>query len=276
MLAIKNNIMSENAQRMVAVNYDALSKSVEKLSSGLRINSAADDAAGLAVRELIRADIAVLRQGARNAQDAISLLQTGEAALQVVDNLLVRMKELAEQAATESYSDTQRSMMNTEFTQMKDEVDRIAESTNFNGTNLLNSASDTLRIQVGTGNTANDRITVNLVDTSTGARGLDIAAVGISTVNAAASAVASLDSAISAKDSARAAFGSKINRLDATIGILNVQAENLMAAESRISDVDVAQEMSALTRNQVMAQAGVAMLAQANSMPQLALQLLRG
>ena len=274
MLAIKNNIMSENTQRMVAVNYDNLAKSVQRLSSGLRINSAADDAAGLAVRELFRSDIAVLRQGARNAQDAISMVQTAESALQVVDNLLVRMKELAEQAATESYSPTQRSMMNAEFKEMANEMDRIASSTNFNGTTLLNSASGTLTIHVGTGNTANDKITVKLVDSSV--TGLAIDTLNISTVASAAAALTALDSAISAKDSARAAFGSKINRLESTISILNVQAETLAAAESRISDVDVAKEMSALTRNQVMAQAGIAMLAQANSMPQLALRLLQG
>jgi len=274
MLAIKNNLMSENTQRMVAVNYDNLAKSVQRLSSGLRINSAADDAAGLAVRELIRSDIAVLRQGARNAQDAISMVQTAESALQVVDNLLVRMKELAEQAATESYSTTQRSMMNAEFAEMANEMDRIASSTNFNGTTLLNSASGTLTIHVGTGNTANDKITVKLVDSSV--TGLAIDTLNISSVASAAAALTALDSAISAKDSARAAFGSKINRLESTISILNVQAETLAAAESRISDVDVAKEMSALTRNQVMAQAGIAMLAQANSMPQLALRLLQG
>jgi flagellin len=274
MLAIKNNIMSENTQRMVAVNYDNLAKSVQRLSSGLRINSAADDAAGLAVRELFRSDIAVLRQGARNAQDAISMVQTAESALQVVDNLLVRMKELSEQAATDSYSPTQRSMMNAEFQEMAAEMDRIASSTNFNGTTLLNSASGTLTIHVGTGNTSNDKITVALVDASVA--GLGIGTLNIGTVASAAAALTALDSAISAKDSARAAFGSKINRMQSTISILNVQAEALATAESRISDVDVAQEMSALTRNQVMAQAGIAMLAQANSMPQLALRLLQG
>jgi flagellin len=274
MLAIKNNIMSENTQRMVAVNYDNLAKSVQRLSSGLRINSAADDAAGLAVRELIRSDIAVLRQGARNAQDAISMVQTAESALQVVDNLLVRMKELSEQAATESYSPTQRSMMNAEFQEMAAEMDRIASSTNFNGTTLLNSASGTLTIHVGTGNTSNDKITVKLVDASVD--GLGIGTLNIGSVASAAAALTALDSAISAKDSARAAFGSKINRMESTISILNVQAETLAAAESRISDVDVAKEMSALTRNQVMSQAGIAMLAQANSMPQLALRLLQG
>jgi flagellin len=272
MLAIKNNIMSENAQRMVASNYDALGKSVQRLSSGLRINSASDDAAGMAVSELMKADVSTLQQGSRNAQDAISMLQTGDAALQVVDNLLVRLKELAEQAATGSYTPTQRSMMNAEFTQMRDEITRIAASTNFNGTTLLNSASGSLTIHIGTGNTSNDKITISMVDTS--ATGLGVGALNISTQAGAASALTGLSTAIATKDSARASFGAKINRLQSTIQILNVQAENLMAAESRIADVDVASEMSSMTRNQVMAQAGVAMLAQANSMPQLALKLL--
>jgi flagellin len=165
-------------------------------------------------------------------------------------------------------------MMNAEFAEMANEMDRIASSTNFNGTTLLNSASGTLTIHVGTGNTSNDKITVQLVDSSVA--GLSIDTLNISTVASAAAALTALDSAISSKDSARAAFGSKINRLESTISILNVQAETLAAAESRISDVDVAKEMSALTRNQVMAQAGIAMLAQANSMPQLALRLLQG
>jgi flagellin len=272
MLAIKNNIMSENAQRAVATNYDALAKSVQRLSSGQRINSASDDAAGMAVRELMRSDITVLQQGSRNAQDAISMLQTGEAALQVSDNLLVRMKELAEQAATGSYTVAQKGMMQSEFDQMRQEITRISASTNFNGTTLLAGGAD-LTIQVGTGNVATtDQITVSLADMSSTGLGLD--ALDIST--AAGAALTALQTAIVDKDTARAGFGATINRLQSTIQVLNVQAENLMAAESRISDVDVASEMSAMTRNQVMAQAGVAMLAQANSMPQLALKLLNG
>jgi flagellin len=277
MLAIKNNIMSENAQRAVATNYDALAKSVQRLSSGQRINSASDDAAGMAVRELMRSDIAVLRQGSRNAQDAISMLQTGEAALQVTDNLLVRMKELAEQAATGSYTSKQKEMMQSEFDQMRQEITRISESTNFNGTQLL-AGGDDLTIQVGTGNiAATDQITIALADMSSD--GLALGTFDISSIvpaTGAGKALEALQTAIETKDTARAGFGATINRLQSTIQVLNVQAENLMAAESRISDVDVASEMSALTRNQVMAQAGVAMLAQANSMPQLALKLLNG
>jgi len=275
MLAIKNNLMAENAARNLATSYNSLAKSVERLSSGLRINSAADDAAGLAVRELMRADIAVLRQGAANAQDGISLLQTAEGALQTIDDCLVRMKELAEQAATGSYSATQRGMMDDEFQEMANEIDRIAKSTAFNSINMLNdSAGTAVKIQVGSRSVANvDYIEVNKVDVSK--TGLNLNSLEITDITKAQSALAALDTAIEAKDQARASFGVKMNRLENTVAVLNIQAENLATAESRISDVDVAREMATLTRNQVLAQAGISMLAQANTMPQLALSLLR-
>jgi len=275
MLAIKSNMMAQNAARHLATSYDSLARSVERLSSGLRINSARDDAAGLAVRELMRADIAVLRQGAKNAQDGISMLQTAEGVMQTIDGCLVRMKELAEQAATGTYTTTQRGLMDDEFQEMADEIDRIAQATEFNSIVLLNdSAGSAVKIQVGDGSTANvDYIEVNKVDVSKS--GLSIDSLDISTVAGAQSAMAAVATAIDTKDSARASFGAKMNRLENTIDTLNVQAENLATAESRISDVDVANEMTSLTRNQVLAQAGVAMLAQANTMPQLALMLLQ-
>jgi len=274
MLAIKNNLMAENAARHLATSYDSLAKSVERLSSGQRINSAADDAAGLAVRELMRADIAVLRQGAKNAQDGISLLQTAEGAMQTIDDCLVRMKELAEQAATGTYTDTQRSMMNSELQDMANEIDRVAKATEFNGITMLNASSGSVAIQVGDGSTADvDYISINKVDVTK--TGLSVSSLDISTVAGAQSAMAAVATAIDTKDSARASFGTKMNRLENVVDVLNVQAENLMAAESRISDVDVAREMSVLTRTQVLAQAGVAMLGQANMMPQLALSLLQ-
>lgn len=272
MLAIKNNIMAESAARHLGRSYDALARSVERLSSGLRINSAKDDAAGLAVRELMRADVAVLHQGSRNAQDAISMLQTMEGALGSIDAILIRMKELAEQAATDSYSQQQRTIMNNEFTQMIAEIDRIAATTSFNSINMLNSATGTNTIHFGT----NSLIAVNSVDVQSAALGVDSGTVSISTAATARTALELLDTAIQLKDSARASFGYMMNRLESTNEVLNIQAENLMASESRISDVDVATEMAALTRNQVLAQAGVAMLAQANTMPQMALTLLNG
>jgi flagellin len=268
MLAIKNNIMAANAARYLGQSYDALAKSVERLSSGLRINSAKDDAAGMAVRELMRADIAVLQQGARNAQDGISLLQTMEGALQTIDNCLVRMKQLAEQAATGSYSSAQRAIMDSEFDEMAEEIERIATSTDFNGIKMLDNTS-AVSIHFGD---ASDLISITGSDMTKSGLGID--ALNIDAAASAKSALATLDSAISAKDSARAKFGYKMNRLESTGEVLAIQAENLMAAESRISDVDVATEMAELTRNQVLAQAGTAMLAQANSIPQMALTLL--
>ena len=269
MLAIKNNLMAANAARYLGQSYDALGTSVERLSSGLRINSASDDAAGMAVRELMRADIAVLQQGSRNAQDGVSLLQTMEGALQVIDNLMVRMQQLAEQASTGSYSSAQRTIMDNEFTEMANEINRIASSTDFNGIKMLDNSA-TVSIHFGG---ATDKIDVaGSIMTPTG---LGINTLSISGAASARAALGTLDSAINTKDTARAKFGYNINRLEATGEVLGIQAENLMAAESRISDVDVATEMATLTRNQVLSQAGTAMLAQANSIPQMALTLLR-
>jgi len=426
MLAIKNNIMAGNAARHLGKAYDGLSTSVERLASGLRINSAKDDAAGLAVRELVRADVAVLQQGARNAQDGISMLQTMEGAMAVIDDNLIRMKELAEQAATGSYSDAQRTIMNAEFSEMADEIDRIATSTKFNDIAMLNASTGSVSIHVGTdttidinkvdmtksslgintgveveeasfassladtdtaafitvaggggtadlaitfdnGGTAEDTITVTLaqgdhtmaevaaaINAQSQALGFDtdgtdksydmaqivtnddgtyslklasrvegdnvamtvtgtaadtftvnagtyatpgtaltltggadtlaadnytaaqaVGGINISTATAATAALDTLTDAIKTKDEARASFGYKMNRLESTIAIIDIQAENLMAAESRISDVDVATEMATMTRTQVLAQAGISMLAQANQMPQMALSLLR-
>jgi len=271
MLAIKNNIMAANAARHLGMSYDALAQSVERLSSGLRINSAKDDAAGLAVRELMRADIAVLQQGSRNAMDGISMLQTFEGAMGTIDEALVRMKQLAEQAATGSYSSAQRAIMDNEFDEMAAEINRIAGATAFNGNTLLNSATASVSIQFGANTT--DKVDITGCDMTSSALGLT--ATGIDTVANAQSALATIATAITTKDTARARFGYKMNRLESTISVINNQAENLLAAESRISDVDVATEMAMMTRTQVLAQAGVAMLAQANTVPQMALSLLR-
>jgi flagellin len=269
MLAIKNNIMAANAARHLGSSYDALAQSVERLSSGLRINTAKDDAAGLAVRELMRADIAVLQQGVRNAQDGISLLQTAEGGMQNIDNLLVRMKQLAEQASTGTYTTAQRTIMDNEFDELSAEITRIAGSAEFNGTSLLNSATGQIAVNFGD---TSDQITVDMKNMT--ATGLSINTLNISSAESAQAALAVLDTAIGTATEARADFGAKMNRLSTTVEVLGIQAENLQAAESRISDVDAATEMAALTRNQVLAQAGVAMLAQANVMPSMALTLL--
>ena len=273
MLAIKNNIMAGNAARHLGLSYDALSQSVERLSSGLRINSAKDDAAGLAVRELMRADIAVIEQGARNAQDGISMLQTMEGAMATIDEALIRMQQLAEQAATGSYSEAQRTIMDNEFDEMRSEIDRIAGATKFNDIQMLdNSASITIQF----GELTSDKIDVTGSNLTASAMAIGTGdSIGISTAASARDALTALETAIGTKDTARAKFGYKMNRLEGTVSVLNIQSENLKASESRISDVDVATEMATMTRTQVLAQAGISMLSQANSMPQMALQLLR-
>jgi flagellin len=258
MLTVKNNIMAANAARHLGASYDALAQSVERLSSGLRINTAKDDAAGLAVRELMRADIAVLQQGARNAQDGIGLVQVAEGGMQTIDNLLVRMKQLAEQAATGVYSTTQRSIMDGEFEELADEIERIAGAAEFNGITLLNSASGTVSVVFGN---ASDAITIDQKDMTKAGLGIDTLTIG--TAASALAALGTLDSAIGTATTARADFGAKMNRLENTVSVIHVQTENLMTAESRISDVDVATEMASLTRNQVLSQ------------PQMALSLLR-
>ncbi len=295
-LVVNHNLVAINASRNLSTAYDALAKSTERLSSGLRINSAADDAAGMAVRELMRADISTLNQGVRNANDAISLLQTADGALSVIDEKLIRMKELAEQAATGTYNSTQRLMIDSEYQAMASEITRIANATDFNGIYLLNgnlsgeianfdgtgvNSTGPLKIHFGTGNDAQEDYYYVAIGTCTAsAFGLGIgsapgsAGATISTQAQAQTTLEALNTAIVSKDTIRANLGSMQNRLEATITNLEIQAENLQAAESRISDVDVATEMTEYTKQQIIAQSATAMLAQANSLPQLALSLL--
>lgn len=271
MLSIKSNIIAVNAFRHLGINYGSLAKSIERLSSGVRINSAKDDAAGLAVRELMRADIAVLHQSIRNALDGISMLQTMEGAMGTIDEALIRMRQLAEQAVTGSYSVSQRALMNNEFAEMGSEINRIAGATTYNYNTLLNSATASISIRFGVNPT--DVVTVTGCDMTSSALGLKTAS--IDTILNAQSALAIVTTAIITKDTARAMFGYKMRHLDRAISVMNNYAENLMAAESRISDVDVATEMAKLTKTKVLTQAGVSMLAQAYTVPQMALNLLR-
>ena len=297
-LVINHNMMAMNAARNLGSAYDALSASTNKLSSGLRINTAADDAAGLAIRELMRADISTLNQGVRNANDAISMIQTADGALQVVDEKLIRMKELAEQAATGTYNSDQRLIIDSEYQAMASEITRIANATDFNGIHLLNgslsgaeSAHDgsamqsvgPLKVHFGTGNDADeDYYYVTIGDCTASSLGVgNSAAAGsagytISTQEAAQDALDAINAAIVSKDNIRAHLGAMQNRLSNTISNLEIQAENLQAAESRISDVDVATEMTEYSKQQIITQSATSMLAQANSLPQLALQLLGG
>jgi flagellin len=286
--------MALNANRNLSIAYGNLSDSVRRLSSGLRVSSAADDAAGLAIRELMRAEIAALNQGVRNANDAISLIQTADGALGVIDEKLIRMKELAEQAATGTYNSDQRLMIESEYQAMASEITRIANATDFNGIHLLNGnlSSDThngnlmtstgkLKVHFGPENdSAEDYYYIQIGDATASALGVgnstgsSLMAYTVSTQQAAQRALVGLKDAIISKDKIRANLGAMQNRLENTVSNLQIQAENTQAAESRISDVDVATEMTEFVRNQILSQAAVAMLAQANSLPQLALQLM--
>jgi flagellin len=271
-LVIVHNLMADIALRNFSQTYKALAESVNRLSSGLRVNNASDDAAGLAIRESLRADVAALAQGIRNANDAISMLQTFDGAAQVIDEKLIRMKELAEQAATGTYSSAQRRIMQSEFDQMRQEIDRIANATKFNGIYGLNSTGS-IKIHFGPGNSSTEDFyyvqSKNLTASALGILTLDISAQA-----GAQSALTVLNSAITAKDTGRAQFGYMMNRLENTVTNLTIEKENYQAAESQISDADIASEMATLTRSQVLAQAGIAMLVQASNVPRLALALL--
>ncbi len=294
-LVINNNLMASNAARNLNDSYNRLSVSTRRLSSGLRVGTAADDAAGLAIRELMRAEISTMRQGIRNANDGISLIQTADGALQVIDEKLIRMKELAEQAATGTYDSTQRMLIESEYQQMASEITRIANATDFNGIKLLDGtlsgthdgsqlkSKGELKIHFGTGNdSAEDYYYIKIGCSTASAFGVgNQAAAGsdgfsISTQQGAQHALTAINAAIVSKDNIRAHLGAMQNRLENTITNLSIQAENLQASESRISDVDVATEMTEFVRNQVLTQAGVAMLSQANTLPQMALRLIGG
>ncbi len=323
-LVINHNMMASMAARNLNGAYQSMGESVQRLSTGLRINSAADDAAGMAIREGMRAEITAMNQGIRNAQDGISMIQTAEGALSVIDEKLIRMKELAEQSATGTYTDDQRLIIQSEFSAMAAEIDRIATATDFNGIKVLNgnvsvsgesgkwstnntwSASQGLwtnssgwkevngtvsgksiiggiKIHFGTGNKrAEDYYFVRIGDARTESLFRDqntstrnsTPNVAVSTQHSAQLALEKITTAILRKENIRASLGAMQNRIENTITNLSIQAENLQASESRISDVDIATEMTEFTRNQVLTQAAVAMLSQANSLPQMALRLL--
>ena len=299
-LVINHNMMAANTARNLNAHYSALGKSTQRLSSGLRVNSAADDAAGLAIRELQRADITTLHQGARNANDAISMIQTADGALGIIDEKLTRMKELAEQAATGTYDSTQRLMIESEYQAMASEITRIATATDFNGIHLLNgtlsssthdgsgmTSTGKLKIHFGTGNDSSEDyyyITIGCSTASSlgvGNQALDANGVmrdggTVSTQESAQKSLEAITQAIVSKDKIRAHLGAMQNRLENTITNLNTQAENLQNAESRISDVDVSAEMTQFVREQILTQSAVAMLSQANSLPQMAMKLIGG
>jgi len=277
-LRINTNVPSLVAQRNLRGTRALLDRTLERLSSGSRINHAADDAAGLAISETLRAQIRGLSQAERNAQDGISLIQVGEGGLVEISNILIRMRELGVQAASDTVGPRERKFLDNEFQQLMEEIDRIANSTQFNGNPLLNGNGTSFEVQIGTGNNPLiDRIklfdpyasNVNLVSL-----GINLASVADKT--SAQNSLSSIDQALNTVTSNRAGFGAMQNRLQSVINNLNVNKENMMSANSRIRDADLAVETSELTKSQILQQAGVSVLSQANASMKSALGLLGG
>jgi flagellin len=266
------------AQKNLGKTTGALTKSVERLSSGLRINRAADDAAGLALSTTLKAQIRSINQAVRNANDAVSLLQTAEGGMFEMSNILLRMRELAEQAANESLGNTERGYLNDEYLALKSEITRISDVTEFAGKKLLDGtiSGTGVRFQVGFKNTANDRLSFSMNDTDAAALGLNTTgANSISTAALAQSALEVIDqSAIMVLSDRRGEIGALQNRLEYTIANLTASAENFTAANSRIEDADFALETALYVKSQILMQAGTSVLAQANVLPQQALTLL--
>jgi flagellin len=285
-LRINNNIAAQNAYRNLSVTDSQMSKSLEKLSSGYRINRAADDAAGLSISEGLRSQIGGLKVAVRNAQDGISVVQTAEGALTETHSILQRMRDLSVQASSTGSQDSDaRSAAQTEFTQLNAELDRIATTTSFGSQKLLDiggAGAYSGTFQVGANTAGADQIAVNLSSAAFGSgstvTGFDSAGLGVGSLDlttAGTAAIDAIDTAIKGVSTARATLGAYQNRFEHTINNLNVAVENLSASESRIRDTDMAQEMVSFTRSQILTQAGTSMLAQANQAPQNVLSLLR-
>ena len=283
-IRIFNNPASTNAQRLLGENNNRLAQSVERISSGIRINKASDDAAGLAVSEGLRSDIRALRQAVRNAHDGVSLVNIAEGALNEQSSMLIRLRELSSQAATGTVGSTERATIQLEFNALRSEIDRISSTTAFNGQNLVDgslassvSSANQIFIQVGIDNNANSRINLNeqLDLKAITVSALSIDSLSVTSASGALDALDAINSAISSVTATRGQVGSVQNRLVRTISNLNISVENLQAAESQIRDADIAEEVALLTRNQIMVQASTAMVGQANLIPQSVLQLLQ-
>ena len=280
---IFNNVPSLNAQRILGANNDRLAQSVERISSGIRINRASDDAAGLAISEGLRSDIRTLRQAVRNSNDGISLINITEGALNEQASILIRLRELAAQASTGTVGSTERQTIQLEFSALRNEIDRISNVTEFNGQKLVDgslasgvASSSQIMIQVGLDSGANSRINLNeQIDlAAVTASSLSIDSLSVTTSAAALTALDSVNTAIGTVTQGRGKVGSVQNRLVRTVSNLSISIENLQAAESQIRDADIAEEVAMLTRNQIMVQASTAMVGQANLIPQSVLQLL--
>ena len=280
---IFNNIPSLNAQRLLGLNNDRLAVSVERISSGLRINRAADDAAGLAISEALRSDIRALRQAVRNANDGISLINVTEGALNEQASILIRLRELSSQASTGTVGSVERQTIQLEFDALRLEIDRITNTTAFNGQKLVDgslastvSSGSQILIQVGLDSGVDSRINLNTQVnlTAVNASSLLIAELSLTTAAGALTALDVINNAISSITQSRGKVGAVQNRLVRTISNLSISVENLQAAESSIRDADIAEEVAVLTRNQILVQAATAMVGQANLIPQSVLQLL--
>ena len=280
---IFNNVPSMNAQRILGQNNDRLAGSVERISSGIRINRASDDAAGLAISEGLRSDIRTLRQAVRNANDGISLINITEGALNEQASILIRLRELAAQASTGTVGSTERQTIQLEFSALRNEIDRISNVTEFNGQKLVDgslasgvASSSQIMIQVGLDSGANSRINLNeqINLAAVTASSLSIDSLSVTTSAAALTALDSINTAVGTVTQGRGKVGSVQNRLVRTVSNLAISVENLQAAESQIRDADIAEEVAMLTRNQIMVQASTAMVGQANLIPQSVLQLL--
>jgi flagellin len=270
-MRINHNIAALNTYRQLGSANNAQASSMEKLSSGLRINKAGDDAAGLSISEKMRGQIRGLDQAATNAQDGISLIQTAEGALNETHAILQRMRELAVQGANDTNTTEDREAIKAEIDELNNEITRISDTTQFNKQTLLDgSLSVTLQIGANDGQDLNIAIASDL-----DATGLGVGAIAVTDAATASAAISSIDAAIETVSKVRSNLGANQNRLDHTINNLNTSSENLTAAESRIRDVDMAKEMMQQTKSSILAQASQAMLAQANQMPQGVLQLLR-
>jgi flagellin len=269
-MVVQHNLRAMNSNRQLGLTTNAQSKSTEKLSSGYRVNRAADDAAGLAISEKMRRQVKGLTQASRNAQDGISAVQTAEGALNEVHDMLQRMNTIANQAANGTNTDTDRGYLNQEMQALKSEINRVADTTTFNETNLLNGSFSGVKLQVGA--ESGQYISISITAMSAGTIG--VSGVDISTATGASSAISDIKSALASVSSQRADLGAIQNRLEHTISNLDNVVENTTAAESQIRDTDMATEMVAYSNNNILAQAGTSMLAQANQANQSVLSIL--
>ncbi len=274
-LRISTNVASLNAQKNLGSTNMGMERSLARLSSGYRINQAADDAAGLAISERLRGQIRGMKQASRNSEDGISLVQVAEGGLNEMSNMLIRLRELAVQASSDTIGDTERKFIDVEYQQLKSEMQRISEVTKFNGRDLLNGTGGVIDIQVGTDNDPfKDRISFNSSAANASLEALGLVAESVADKESAQRSLGAVDASMTSVNAMRANFGAMQNRLNSTIANLAIAHENLSAANSRIRDADVAEETAELTRNNILMQAGVSVLGQANTMQQVALKLL--